>query len=121
MKKLITLSALLAIAGCAAAPPAVLPVVTKMPQVSYQKPQPVVMRPTTWSVYTKNNIQKLQADLEANGGTIIALTPQGYKNLATNLLELQRYIDEQKAVTIYLVREINQRSESIAAKATAKQ
>ena len=120
MKKLIVGLIALTLAGCANAPSPVSVAAVKPPQVSYQSPQPVVMRPVTWNIYTPKNTDKMQKDL-ASGGTFIVLTPQAYKNLSANMLELQRYIREQKAVNVYLVKELNQRSDTTSAKALANQ
>ena len=68
-------------------------------------PTPVVMKDVQWKVYNREALIKLVEEMKANPGkqvVIFALTPKGYENLSSNMIELERYIKEQKEVTLFL-------------------
>lgn len=74
---------------------------------------PVNMRDVTWKVYNVAQLETLIAEQKAKGDTkfvLMALTPKGYENLSLNLSDLERYIREQKQVTLYLKRTLDARS-----------
>lgn len=92
----------LALAGCqTTSQNAPLPELAAVPVPT---PAPVVMRDVQWKVYNAKELRRLAADLEKSGKdtTLIALTPQGYQNLSTNMSELERFIREQKEVIVFL-------------------
>lgn len=74
---------------------------------------PVTMRDVTWKVYNVAQLEALIAEQKRKGDTtfvLMALTPKGYQNLSLNLSDLERYIREQKQVTLYLKKTLNDRS-----------
>ncbi|RYD85370.1 MAG: hypothetical protein EOP84_02675 [Verrucomicrobiaceae bacterium] len=89
-----------------------------MPQLSAvqaPKPRPVKLRDVKWKVYNAAQLQKLIDDAKKNGTekqvVLVALSPDGYENLSYNMLELERFIKDQKASLVYLQDTINGRAE----------
>ena len=87
---------------------------TSTPEYVYQyKPRPEVVEPQTqavsmrsveWKVITKPELEKLLADLNANPDpnfALFALTPKGFESLSYNLLEINRFMQEQQQVILY--------------------
>lgn len=75
--------------------------------------QPLVMERFQWKVYNLEDLKKLVAQLEREGVkdfVVVALTPEGYKALGNNMLEIQRYIQEQQQVILFLQKVISDRS-----------
>lgn len=98
MKKLLVIAATLGLAACNSTA-VVKPVIQDRPDLVLPKVRPVEQKPVEWTVITKKNLQKKLARLEAEGGnyTLIATTPEGYKNLSFNAAELRRFIEQQGA------------------------
>ncbi len=66
---------------------------------------PVVLKDVQWKVYNRDALIELVEQLKKDGNksiVIFALTPKGYENLSSNMIELERYIKEQKEVTLFL-------------------
>lgn len=62
------------------------------------------MRKVEWKVLTKNELITLLADLEKNPDpnfALFALTPKGFENLSSNLIEINRFMQEQNEVIQY--------------------
>ncbi|MNK57963.1 hypothetical protein D3C87_770310 [compost metagenome] len=86
---------------------------TKTEYVYQYKPRPAVVEPQTlpvqmrkveWKVITKPELEKLLADLNANPDpnfALFALTPKGFENLSYNLVEINRFMQEQQQVVLY--------------------
>jgi len=75
------------------------PVVQDRPDLVLPKLRPVQQRPVKWTVITRKNLESKLAQIEKEGGsvTLIATTPEGYKNMSLNAAELRRFIQEQGA------------------------
>lgn len=105
MKTLVPLIALM-LAACASPSPQ-KPIVTNIPApVAVPTVAPLSLGQFRWTVYNRERLQKELRDNPERLDTIIALTPQGYRVLARNTAELERYIREQRAVIAYLTRAI---------------
>lgn len=101
---LFVLPMLLALASCTS---------TKTEYVYQYKPrpkavepvvQPVQMRGVQWKVLNKQELEKLLADLEKNPDpnfALFALTSKGFEALSTNLVEINRFMQEQQQVIAY--------------------
>jgi hypothetical protein len=98
MKKLLIIASALGLAACNSTM-AVKPVVQDRPDLVLPKIRPVHQRPVHWTVITRKNLESKLAQLEKDGGTVtlIATTPEGYKNMSLNSAELRRFIEEQGA------------------------
>lgn len=104
MKKILALGLLtLSLAGCQTAQQATMPTLAAVPVPT---PQPVTMRDVKWKVYNVRELEALIAQQKKAGTdkafVMMAVTPQGYQNMALNLTELERYIREQKEVIVFL-------------------
>lgn len=93
---------LLALAGC-----------SQTQTVYKYAPRPAVIEPQTqavqlrgvqWKVLTEKELREQLAELEKNPNpnfALFALTPDGMKNLQSNLVEINRFIAEQNEVIKY--------------------
>lgn len=71
------------------------------------------LNPVQFQVLTLDQLQKLLADMQAHPqqkAMLFALDADNYDNLSLNLIELQRYVEEQKAVLTMLKNIIAARS-----------
>jgi len=76
------------------------------PKVPVVEPQttPVNMRNVEWKVLTKKELQETLAELEKNPDpnfALFALTPKGFEALNSNLVEINRFMQEQNQVIAY--------------------
>jgi hypothetical protein len=103
---------LLILAGCATSPPVTTVVVQPNAPVAVPGTQPLTLNPVQWQVMTLAQLQKLVATLQASPQPqiIFSLDTNNYNNLTLNLIEIQRYIEEQKAVLTMLKNIIAARS-----------
>lgn len=94
---------LLLLAGCYGQPITDVVVQRDIPVV-VPDAQPMVMNPTSWKVLTLAQLE----EIVKNNTTVLyfALDSNNYANLQLNLIEIQRYIKEQKAV-IAMLKKIN--------------
>lgn len=83
------------------------------PVPSEPQTQPVRMQQFQWKVLTKVELEKILADLNANPDpnfALFALTPQGFEALNMNLIEINRFMQEQQQVIIYYREYVSQTS-----------
>lgn len=68
-----------------------------------RRPSPVEMPGVEWYVVTEDNIDEFIARIEGDVGQLVfvAITPNGYENLALGIADLRRYILEQQAIIGY--------------------
>ena len=68
-----------------------------------QRPKAVDFPDVQWYVVTKDNMEEFITRVESDSGAIVymAITPQGYENLAVGMQDLRRYILQQKEIIIY--------------------
>tara|TARA_R110000822_G_scaffold262721_3_gene387075 strand:+ start:2281 stop:2721 length:441 start_codon:yes stop_codon:yes gene_type:complete len=67
-------------------------------------PQEIRMENVRWYVITEGNLEEKLAEIKQDLGgefAIMAMTPQGYENMAINMQELRRYILQQKEIILY--------------------
>ena len=112
MKKIIALTLLASLAGCASAP--IATPTTSYPPVSEPYVAPPRLNDLSWKVYNASDIKQLAATLDGKGEFVIfALAPDGFKKLEANMSEINRYIKQQKAVKVYLKQVIDSRSGNV--------
>ncbi len=60
------------------------------------------LRPVTWIVITKDNVDQVFADLEAQGenSAVFALTASGYENLSLNISDIRKLTQQQRAIIV---------------------
>ena len=94
--RLLSIAALSACVACSSAPPAqtVRTVTVEVPRPdptpSLPDPQPLELLPVDWTVVTAGRLPA------GSDWTLMALTPQQYRNLSLNTAELLRYVREAK-------------------------
>ena len=64
-------------------------------------PRPVVMRDVQWMVLNRERLEILLEESNGSNFAVFALTPDGYENLALNINELRRYLEQQREIIIY--------------------
>ena len=94
---------LLILAGCSGQPITNVVVQHDIPVV-VPDAQPVVMNPISWKVLTLVQLD----EIVKSGKTVLyfALDSSNYENLQLNLVEIKRYIQEQKQI-ISMLKKIN--------------
>jgi len=102
------------LAGCASAPPLVIP--QEQPNAAFAIPvaQPMTINDVHWQVMTAAQLKTLAVNLQKaqTDNVVLVLDQQNYNNLSLNLVEIERYIKEQKAVLDMLKSVIAARSKT---------
>lgn len=85
-------------------------VTNNLTPVSIPTPTPMVLdKSITWALYSvaqfKSEVRTTFPDKEM---VLFTLTPDEYTKLSRNILELSRYIEEQKATIAFLTKIVNQ-------------
>ena len=67
------------------------------------RPKPIDLVDTRVYVVNQANLQKFIQDFKAENGDLayVALSVKDYENLALNVAELRRFINQQKEIIIY--------------------
>lgn len=105
-----TLTTLLSISGCSLLPKwgeDVKPITIKTEEVkrtplNLADPAPLKMREVQWVVITKDNADEVWAKLKDENKDIvlIALTDDGYQQLAMNIAEIKNLLASQRSIII---------------------
>jgi len=93
-----------------------VPQTIRLPRVPPPAIQPLTMEPVTWRVLTEAEIRTLVESREEV--VLFALDPEGYRNMRLNLVEIRRFLDEQRAAIALLQRVLDERSEPSAESVT---
>ena len=103
---------LLVILTRCASPPISTPVIQPDAAVAVPEPEPLTLNPVQWKVMSLAELQKLVTQLQASHqNQVYFLTDaDNYNNLSLNIIEIERYIKEQKAVLTMLKQIIAARS-----------
>lgn len=110
VKAALALLAALPLMACASTQPPAIQTVS-LPDVAVPKPAPMHFKTFRWQVLSAGDLAKAaEAHATDKDYVIIALTPNGYKALSGNMLELQRYIAEQQNVIYYLRQTLEDRA-----------
>jgi len=68
-------------------------------------PTGVTMLPVQFKVINKDNLDSFLSDLRTNQGgnnpVFFAISTRDYENMALNLADLRRYIEQQQSIIIY--------------------
>lgn len=98
------------LAGCSAQS---IPTLQGNIPVAVPKAQPMTLNVVEWQVMTAEQLKALAAKMQAEHDAVVFVLEQGsYNNLSLNLVELERYIREQKAILDMLSKIISERSQS---------
>jgi len=71
--------------------------------------QPMTLNPVDWQVLSVNELRQLLAN---NKAILFVLDTKNYNNLSLNLIEIERYIKEQKTIIALLDGIITERAKS---------
>lgn len=60
------------------------------------------LRPVSWIVITKDNVDQVFADMESRGENlaVFALTATGYENLSLNISDIRKLTQQQRAIIV---------------------
>ncbi len=87
------------LAGCNTTTVYDKPIIVDRTELIVPQVQPVTQSNMRWIVITPENANQKFKELQSEGVvSVLALTPEGYKNLSMNVAELRRYIQQQHAV-----------------------
>ena len=107
-QKLATVLAVLAIflSGCSLKPEPEIKVVTQVQKVTVPivaRPKPTNLSDTQVYVVNEGNLEKFIAEFKEQNGDLafVALSIDTYENLAINISELRRFINQQKEIIVY--------------------
>lgn len=107
-KYLMIWSLLLLVSGCAT------PTVKEKEYIQQtieqkERPRGVEMHDVKWYVVTPENIEEFLENFKQNTGDVVffAISVPHYENLALNLAELRRYIEQQQSIIVYYENSIN--------------
>ena len=102
MNKLILIGILLTLASCSNVKEllTIKPVIVEKPPLTIIKPRPVVSKPVSFIVITKDNMEAKFKELGKSEKDVVvfALTDDSYKALSLSVADLRRYIIQQNAV-----------------------
>jgi hypothetical protein len=92
--------------------------VTKVERVqipTVARPKPVQLIDTRVYVVNKDNLEQFIEEFTATNGDLafVALSIKDYENLALNIAELRRFINQQKEVIIYYETSVSEDEENI--------
>lgn len=67
------------------------------------RPKPLQLNDTRVFVVTKDNFEEFKKEFTAIYGDLafVALSMKDYENLALNIAEIRRYLDQQEEIIIY--------------------
>jgi len=106
--KLAILAAVAAIflTGCSRMPEPEVKVVTQVQKIAVPvvaRPKPIDLADTRVYVVSKNNLEEFIAEFTDENGELafVALSIGDYENLALNVAELRRYINQQTDIIVY--------------------
>ena len=106
--KLVTVLAVLMIflSGCSRKPEVEIKTVTQVQKVTVPivaRPKPISLVDTQVYVVNQGNLEEFIAEFKEQNGELafVALSIDTYENLALNVAELRRYINQQNEIIIY--------------------
>lgn len=106
-KILATLTTILFLSGCSSLlPETKIVTATKVEQVqiaTVARPKPLQLTDTRIFVVTKDNFDEFEKEFTEKFGefAFVALSMKDYENLALNIAEIKRYLEQQEQVIIY--------------------
>ena len=106
--KLVTLAAVtvLFLSGCSRMPEPEIKTVTQVQRITVPvvaRPKPIDLVDVRVYVVNKDNLEQFVADFTAEHGefAVVALSIDNYENLALNIADLRRYINQQSDIIVY--------------------
>lgn len=105
---------LLTACGTTTSQPIITSVIQPNAPVAVQKAQPMTLNSVQWQVMSLPELEALVKKLQVakeNKIVLFVLNAQDYTNLASNFVEIERYLKEQQAIIDMLTTIINSRSQ----------
>lgn len=98
--------ALIFLSGCSRKPEVEIKTVTQVQKVTVPivaRPKPISLVDTQVYVVNQGNLEEFIAEFKEQNGELafVALSIDTYENLALNVAELRRYINQQNEIIIY--------------------
>ena len=98
--------ALIFLSGCSRKPEVEIQTVTQVQKVTVPivaRPKPISLVDTQVYVVNQGNLEEFIAEFKEQNGELafVALSIDTYENLALNVAELRRYINQQNEIIIY--------------------
>ena len=115
-KSLAILTSILILSGCSSfRPPPEVKVVTQVEKVqipTVARPKPLQLSDTRVFVVTEDNFEEFVAEFTELYGDVafVALSMKDYENLALNIADLRRYINQQTEVIVYYEKAVTEES-----------
>lgn len=105
-KILAVMATVLILSGCSGRVEPEVKVVTKVEKVqipTVARPKPLQLSDTRVFVVTKDNFEEFEKEFTELYGDLafVALSMKDYENLALNISELKRYINQQGEIIVY--------------------
>lgn len=84
------------------------------------RPKPLQLTDTRVFVVTKDNVDEFLAEFEKTYGEIafVALSMKDYENLALNIADIKRYLEQQKQIIVYYENAVTEKPEEEKADGT---
>jgi len=103
---MIPVATVLFLSGCSRMPEPEIKTVTQVQRITVPivaRPKPIDLVDVRVYVVNKDNLEQFVADFTAEHGefAIVALSIDNYENLALNIADLRRYINQQTDIIVY--------------------
>ena len=116
-KKLVILLSTITLAGCSGLiPEAEIKTVTKVEKVVVPvvaRPKPLRLSDTRIFVVTKDNYDEFVKEFTEIYGELayVAISMKDYENLALNIAEMRRFLNQQKQIIVYYEKAVSENSQ----------
>ena len=113
-KILAVMATVLILSGCSGRVEPEVKVVTKVERVqipTVARPKPLQLSDTRVFVVTKDNFEEFEKEFTELYGDLafVALSMKDYENLALNISELKRYINQQTEIIVYYEKAVTEK------------
>ena len=107
---------LLLLSSCSSKPEKEIVTVTEVikPHIAVvERPKPLSMQKVNWYVVTKENFEEFSQKFEKAEGDLVfyAMSVRSYENLALNMADIKRFIEQQKEIIIYYEKAVTEEPE----------
>ena len=113
-KILAVMATVLILSGCSGRVEPEVKVVTKVERVqipTVARPKPLQLSDTRVFVVTKDNFEEFEKEFTELYGDLafVALSMKDYENLALNISELKRYLNQQSEIIVYYEKAVTEK------------
>ena len=115
-KNFLLILSLLLLSSCSSKPEKEIVTVTEVikPHIAVvERPKPLSMQKVNWYVVTKENFEEFSQKFEKAEGDLVfyAMSVRSYENLALNMADIKRFIEQQKEIIIYYEKAVTEEPE----------